>query len=616
MLSDWATGHDDPSVRDAYQSGRDSYAHNDQLAQEQHSVPFLLGQLGGAIAGPSLGAVRGASTLGRVGYGALAGGIGGGLYAGGSDISTGTPPQQIPADVAKGAATGAAFGGGGAGLASGVGAAGNKIANVFRGTTDVDAEAGRRVANAISSDLASQGKPLTADEIATANAAGTPRSLVDLGGERTRALARSSANTSPEARQALTEMTSERFGEQSPRIANFVRALAGGSNATSDAELIEQAAKVLNKPLYKRAYAAGDRPIWSPELERLMSSPTVAGALRGGVNRWKDFQVRDGFGAMNPPVRVTPDGQLKFLGGKGMLPYPNIQLWDYAQRNISGAAAEAARAGNKTNAKLYGDLADQLKGELDRMVPEFGAARATAASFFGAENALEAGQKFVMSNAPIPEAARALAKMSPAERELFARGFASDLADKIERTGDRRNVINSVFLGSAAARQKINLALGPARATQLEALLRAETIVDEARKALGNSTTARQLGEIGLAGGAVAAFEGLKEHDFNPTHIIAGALTYGAVKKGAHIIDEKVARRVGEMLVSDDPTILNKGIRIASASPNIMNALRTATASSARVGAHDIGPVNAAAGAIAGVQAVGDKFSPDDHGQQ
>jgi hypothetical protein len=613
MLSDWANGHDDPAVREAYQRGRDSAAQDEQLAQEQHPVPFLLGQLGGAIAGPGFGAVRGTTTLGRIGYGALAGGVGGGLYAGGSDIGAGTPPQQIPVDVAKGAATGAAFGGGGAGLASGVGAVGNKIGNIVRGTRDVEAEAGRRISNALASDLQSQGAAFAPEEARAAQAAGTPLTILNTGGERTRAVARSSANTSPEGRAALTESTSQTFEQQSPRIANFVRALGGDSNATSDAALLEQAGKVVNKPLYKRAYAAGDRPIWSPELERLTGSPDVEAAMARAIKSGKSKAIEEGMGGFNPGVNVTPDGRIIFnQGPRGVPTYPNLQFWDYAQRELSDAAYSAPPGSDA--ARTLKGLLKQLKNELDFQVPEFGAARATAASFFGAENALEAGQKFVMSNAPIPEAARALAKMSkdhPAARELFARGFASDLADKIERTGDRRNVINSIFLGSPAARQKINLALGPQRAGMLEALLRAETIVDEARKALGNSTTARQLGEMGLAGGAVAAFEGLKEHDFNPLHIITAALTFGAAKKGVHIIDEKVARRVGEMLVSNNPSVLNKGIRIASASPNIMNALRSATASSARVGTHDIGPVNAAAGAIAGAQYLGNKFSSD-----
>jgi hypothetical protein len=137
---------------------------------------------------------------------------------------------------------------------------------------------------------------------------------------------------------------------------------------------------------------------------------------------------------------------------------------------------------------------------------------------------LEAGQKFVRSTANIPEAQRAIASMSPAERQLFARGYASNLADAVDRSGNNRNVLNALFLNNTAAQQRTQLALGPDRARQLEALLRAERIVDRSRTALGNSTTARQLMEMGLAGGATAGAEGLLDQSFNPTHILAGAL--------------------------------------------------------------------------------------------
>jgi hypothetical protein len=629
--------------------------------------------------------------------------------------------------------TGAAFGGGGAAAGQVAGKVGSKVASIVRGSQDTDTEASRRVVNALTSDLQSQGPSMGPDEIAAANAAGTPRMLVDAGGERTRALARSAANTSPEARQALTESTSNRFETQTPRIAGFVRrltggapapaapepqavrigrtirGLTGGADAAADLETLQTAARRANRPAYQRAYQAGDREIWSPELERLTSAPSIRQAMTAAVNKWKDWQVVDGFGGVNPGATVAHGGQLNIARGRfGVPTFPNIQFWDYTARNIADKAEAARRAGRMQLAAQLGGLERQLKEELDRQVPEYRTARRGAAQFFGAGDALEAGRmfaasnadigqarlalgrmsaperelfargyssaladqverhtgavldsptfatpagrqklemslggarvraldtalapdrlfhsfegattaaeagsNFVMSNAGMAQARQALSQMTPADRELFARGFASNLADKIERTGDRRNVINSIFLGSVAARQKIALALGPNRARMLEAMLRAETIVDEARKALGNSSTARQLGEMGLAGGAVATFEGLKEHDFNPAHIIAAALTYGAVRHGAKIIDEKVARRVGEMLASDDPAVLTKGIQVATSSPVIFDALRRATASSSRVAAHDIGGRNAAAAIVGGAQNLGSALTPE-----
>ncbi len=51
--------------------------------------------------------------------------------------------------------------------------------------------------------------------------------------------------------------------------------------------------------------------------------------------------------------------------------------------------------------------------------------------------------------------------------------------------------------------EQIQIALGPQRATELESMLRVENVMNMARGAVqGNSTTARQLFEMGLAGGA------------------------------------------------------------------------------------------------------------------
>jgi hypothetical protein len=97
--------------------------------------------------------------------------------------------------------------------------------------------------------------------------------------------------------------------------------------------------------------------------------------------------------------------------------------------------------------------------------------------------------------------------MSPTDKQLFQDGFVSHFVNRLNEGGDRRSVLNKIG-ESPAARERLQIALGPQRANELEAGLRAEGIMDTARKALqGNSTTARQLVELGLAGGS-AGLEG------------------------------------------------------------------------------------------------------------
>jgi hypothetical protein len=582
----------DKPAQSVYDATRQSVLEDQNNAAAQHPYFSAGGQVAGAIASlPLFGGAGGESLFARLLAAARAGAVGTGAYDAGSSVSAGNSAPQVIKNAAEGAGTGALFGLLGAGAMEGAGAFGSKVASIVRGTGDVNAEAARRVVNAIGVDYnRAGGFPLDPDAIAAAIQSGMPRAIVDTGGERTLALARSAANTSPEARAALNELAQDRFNEQAPRIAGFIRSINGNPDAAAETEALQSAARAANKPAYQRAYVAGDRGIWSPELERLASSPAVADAMRGAVQRGQNRAVADGFGAFNPKLTVTDDGRLIFHRGPSGVPtHPSLQFFDYTQRELRDAASAAQRAGRNEEAGALFGLHKQLLAELDRQVPAFAGARRGAAAFFGAQNALEAGRGFVMSNASLSDARRALAKMSQPERDLFQRGFASELADRIERTGDRRNVVNSIFLGNPAARQRIEMALGRPRGRQLEALLRAETLTDGLRRALGNSTTARQLAEMGMAGAGVAGIEWLKDGDVNPAHAIAGAVTMGLLHHGAKLIDERVSRRVGELLASSDTAQLAKGVQIVSRNHTLFNALRRLTSATARVGAHDLG---------------------------
>ncbi len=233
-----------------------------KAAEEQHPTAFLTGQLGGAVAVPGLGAAKGATIGARMANAARAGAITGGLYGVGSG--------ETPTERAIGGVTGTAAGGALGGVASpvadvagfGVNKAllgGSKIYNWLRAEFNpafVEQEAGRRVGQAITQDQAARPTTL-ADLEATAagHAAGIPRIAADEGGELTRALARSAANQSPEAREALTEATRDRFAGQAQRGAQFIRNLTGGADATTTQEGLEAAARAANKPAYAKAYA-------------------------------------------------------------------------------------------------------------------------------------------------------------------------------------------------------------------------------------------------------------------------------------------------------------------------------------------------------------------------
>jgi hypothetical protein len=258
-------------------------------------------------------------------------------------------------------------------------------------------------------------------------------------------------------------------------------------------------------------------------------------------------------------------------GPNGVPTYPNLQFWDATKRERDAAANVARRQGDTSS--VAGELARSLRDELDQHVPSYANARAGAAHFFGAQDALEAGQNFVTSKMANGDARQALARMSPTERQLFQDGFVSQFVHKINEIGDRRSILNQIG-GSTAARERLNIALGPQRASELEATLRAEGIMDTARQAIqGNSTTARQLVELGLAGGA-AGTGGVGAYNMDPKQMTYAAIA-GALIGGKHHIDTRLANRVAEMLTSQDPTVLLRGARVVARDNRLLEGLRS-----------------------------------------
>lgn len=571
-----------------------------KTAEEQHPIASTLGNVAGAVVLP-IGAGAGAATLG----GRMAAGAGVGAALGGAaGLGEGQGAADSFSRGAIGAATGGALGGAAPavieGVVRGARAVAQPIANTIRGIRDPDSEAARRVVTSLERDI--QADPaaasrLTPGEFAASVQGGGPATLMDLGGDTTRALARSAANTSPEGRAALNRTINDRFEGQGTRVNDWLRQTFHYPDAAAQQEAIDQVQRTVNRGNYARAMQQGDREIFSPELDRLMGSPAVVEAMRKASVSGKDRAITQGFGAMRQGV-VIENGTVRFTRGPNGAPtYPNLAFWDATKKELDDAANAAGRSGRNGEAQVLGDLARTLRTELDSQVPSYQLARAGAARFFDAENALEAGQNFVGKNMTAAEARRSLAQMSPQERQLFQDGFVSRFIDQISQVGDRRSVLNKIA-ESPAAREKLNIALGPQRAQELEAGLRVEGVMDLARNAVqGNSTTARQLAELGLAGGAYGFSGGGINPFTDPGAVVNAALVYGAAR-GRNAINERLSRRVAEMLVSNDPRTITRGVQTIARNQTLFNALRRADQGLARIGGEQapVAPALQAAG--------------------
>lgn len=561
-------------------------------AEEKAANPVVdIGsQLAGGIASmaPVAATATGARLLGitgknlatRAGMSAASGAA----ISGADSAARGGNAENIAGSAAIGGAVSGAIPVVGAGLSAAGRAIADRVYPTVNAVRNPTGEAARRVGLALRRDAANPQSIMSNADEAVARQNNIPLLNADRGGETTRALARSVANQSPEARAIIENTASDRFGSQSQRAVDFVRRIAGG-NADDLAyqENLRQAATRTNAPAYRAAYdAPAAQQVFTPRIQQLMQSPTFRRAVDRVPTRSADRGAIAGQRALDNPFTTNSRGDYVLRRtADGRQVTPSLEFWDHVQRNLRTFGDKAARAGDNTTASEITALRQALNRDLDAAVPEFQTARAGAASFFGAEDAIDAGRQFVNRPRSVPEARRALQAFTPQERQAFATGFASELIDKIRSSGDRTNVITSVFRNQSA-RESMELVFGPQRMREIEAYVRVEDLVDRLRGAMGNSTTARQLVELGIGAGGGAYLSG------DWTGALAGAAVARGARYAGQRVDARVMENVARLLTSDNRGNLALAVRQAAANPAYMAALErlsNALAVPARVGA-------------------------------
>jgi hypothetical protein len=566
-------------------------AASDQAQVEQNPVASTVGTVAGnvlpfAIGGeiPAVAKVLGMDSAVPMLARSLASGGTQAAISGADSFARGGSPEQIAQDAAFGGVTGLVAPGAGDLIAKGAGKLATGARQVIDAAVNPDRAASTLVGKVAQND-ANLGRAMTPTDEATAALNGQPVVNADRYGEGVRNLARTAANSDPTAQQTLGDLMQQRFTTQSQRAADFVNRITGG--ATNDValqEAIDRGARQANSANYGKAYAdPRAQAIWTPGIKQLFQSPDFINAIRGAERTAANDAATTGVKAVRNPFVFDSQGNIALRQGPGgAVSLPNLPFWDVVQRNLRAASERAYNGGDKLLGSQLGDLRTALLGELDKTVPSFAAARRGAAGFFGAEDALDAGKKFAMTKGNLPEARKAYAQFSPAERKAFAVGFASELIDKIGAVRDKVNVIDQVF-GSPAARAQVELALGKNAAAQLEHFVRIEDIMNMTRQAVsGNSTTARQLlasGALGgLGGGFVGSGMSFNPLDWNMQSVASGATFLALGRLGARALgqkfEQKVMQRVADMLISSDPKALQNAVKSATWSPAFKAAIR------------------------------------------
>jgi hypothetical protein len=583
----------------AYKAGRDRIRELKKAAQAQHPGAYTAGDVGGAVvstlAAPTIKVVEGAGMGGR----ALNAAVNAGAYGAAAGAGEGEGLADSVEKALTGGATGLAIG---AAAAPAIEVLGSGASKLLTGLTSKgrNVEAAREVTEAIAKDNA--GNPNAVKDAATvleqANKGGVPLTVADTGGTVTRRLADSASIKSPVANKTFEDVFADRAGTQKDRLVDEVRSIIGGNpEAVGAKESIQQAAAVSNKANYARAISHPNaQSMWDEGFEQLTAAPAVQEAIKAATKTGANKAAAEGFRPPVNPFQFAADGTMTLKKDVS----PSLQFWDHVKRNLDDKVSSLMRAGENDAAADVKRLRSALVGHLDELVPAYKEARAGAAAAFGAEDAMTAGEQFVMSTMGNEEARRALAKMTPEQKQAFAYGFASDFIKAVREVPDSADVTKRLnrLLNSEAGKERIAMAIGPDGGRRIEAFVRLENIMRGTKDAVsGNSRTAQRFVDAGLISGGLG-YDLANGQFADPTSIGTMAVVGALTKAGRRQVNEKIAERVGQLLASKDPQALREALDMAVKNPRLMDAIRRADSYVAKI----LGNERPAAGLLAPAQ--------------
>jgi hypothetical protein len=588
----------------------------EQAANAQHDDPggFADGQVAGAIiqAAPTLGASLGTTmaTRGLINVGGSA--LQNGIYEAAS--SEGDMSDRLAAG-GEGALWGATFGlaptvvegawKGGKALVKGGIKQTQKITNprAFVEKEAVDTIAADWKARAkLEAKAASQGKQpterrfLDAQDVVDAEGAGQRTMVSDLGGDGLRRKLKAVDNASSEASELMRGNAALRQTDQGQRVTEVISDSFGDTlNPKTVRDELMERARTENGAAYAAAESHPNAShLWSPELQGAISSNVGKQALKKAIESSRDEAIRNGHEIIEPIFEEGADGLMQFTGrfrrptgemvdgiqGVGL----GLRFWDHVKRGFD-EVIEGLPVTAKTEAARIRAIKNSMVASLDKSVPQYAKARGTAREFFGMEDAHEAGADY-FKNMPAyntAEARQALQAMKPATRELFARGYAAELVNRITQMGDAENV-NKLFK-SQQSRMKMRDALGDQAADNLEAYTHREMVQGLLGKHLGeNSTTIQQ--QIAMEGLKVTAATGAGTYATGDitTGLMAGLAMRGGYKFGQRMIIQRYAKAMAELVTSEDPVVIARILSKVSKQTGYMNFSRAVGNGAASIG--------------------------------
>ena len=483
----------------------------------------LAGSIATLAAVPSMGVKTVAGAAGEgLGVGALMGGAQGAGTAQDFDPNASRLERGLYGAIGGGLG-GAAGGAAGQVLAPLIQSAGAKLsrrAAKFAGPA-ADQAAARILAVAEKMGITA---PAAQAEMKRLGQEGMVADVLGTGGQR---LARTAANADDAAQQMIEEALMRRAAGAPERVANDVAA-AGGVKAGDTIEGLQEGIRAAEQPgisaLYKKARDAGaDLP--DAPFRNLMQSPLVKRAY-------------------DKAYQETQDRVIAFGAGENS----SLAVWDATKKNLDAIAQGARQTGDRATAALAEKLAKDVRATVDLFTPAYSPARGASQKMFGKLNDIEAGA----AAAKTPNAGTIGALGKTANPQEVAKGYAAQMVDMVLAKRGTPGLVDSL-LGSPNQVSAMMAALGKNGAKVAERADIERQFARTQRGATGNSSTARQLADLGIIP-AAAGIGYLGGYDPLQAGGVASLLVAG--RRGVNKlidarrakIESEVAREVAKLL--------------------------------------------------------------------
>lgn len=511
---------------DNYNKALSTFRENQRLYNEENPIRSTVGKGAGLGLAVTQFPVFGSGYTGAAGTGAAYGAL----------MGAGQDAESLPEraqNAVVGGLTGGGIGAAGYGLGSLAAAGANKVSRAWQAANaDPQTRAAMQL-RGLADDAG--GIPSVSNSL---NDLGPDAMLVDVLGEPGLAVGRQSANLNPAARQTLEAPLLGRKAGQNQRIVADMERISGlpiGSRATVD-DLVE---------------ASGKK--FAPEIGRAYTSARIAG---------KDMPLQ-----FFDDVLGTPQGKAAFNEAKSAVvararlagtpeDVSNLAIIDEMKKVFDSKASSAFQSGDKAAGGLWADFARNLRTRADAAMdmvenPIYAEARGLHRYSKEAENAIRLGEELAGSRVPL-NVPKQVEAVDLGNRQRVAQGYTAKKADTLLNRGSTEGALNE--LSTPMGREAAEAALGPG---SLKKTVDREKAFNQTVRALtGNSTTARQMLEMGMTGlGTGTAMSMLTGDPFSGG--MAGILAALARKGGPAIAKKlatdaqmKTAPIIAEMLTS------------------------------------------------------------------